>query len=141
MHDWQSLSPVRWECKYHMVLIPKYRNRVFYGKLKRQIGGIWRDLCCHRGVELWEGHCMPEHVHRCLRIPPKYSVAYTRGFLTGKSAVRIQRELLRERRVTGLPFWAVGSCVSTVGVDEAAVRQYLREQEELEQRQGELDFE
>jgi putative transposase len=140
MPDWQSLSHVRWECKYHVVLIPKYRKRVFYGKLKRQIGAILRELCRQRGVELVEGHCMPDHVHLCLSIPPKYSVAHTLGFLKGKSAVRIHRELLQERRMTGLHFWAVGYCVSTVGLDEAQVRQYIREQEELEQRQGELDF-
>ena len=140
MHDWQSLSHVRWEGKYPVVLIPKYRKRVFYGKLKRQIGAILRELCRQRGVELVEGHCMPDHVHLCLSIPPKYSVAHTLGFLKGKSAVRIHRELLQERRMTGLHFWAVGYCVSTVGLDEAQVRQYIREQEELEQRQGELDF-
>jgi putative transposase len=99
-----------------------------------------RELCRQRGVELVEGHCMPDHVHLCLSIPPKYSVAHTLGFLKGKSAVRIHRELLQERRMTGLHFWAVGYCVSTVGLDEAQVRQYIREQEELEQRQGELDF-
>ena len=141
MHDWQSLSHVRWECKYHVVIIPKYRKRVFYGKMKRQIGGILRELCRQRGVELVEGHCLPAQVHLCLSIPPKYSVAYTLGFLKGKSAVRIHRELLQERRMTGLHFWATGYCVSTVGLDEAEVRQYIREQEEIEQRQGELDFE
>ncbi len=84
---------------------------------------------------------MPDHVHLCLSIPPKYSVAHTIGFLKGKSAVRIHRELLQERRLTGLHFWAAGYCVSTVGLDEARVRQYIREQEELERRQGEFDFE
>jgi putative transposase len=108
--------------------------------LKRQSGAILRELCRQRGVELVEGHWMPDHVHLCLSIPPKYSVAHTLGFLKGKSAVRIHRELLQERRMTGLHFWAVGYCVSTVGLDEARVRQYIREQEELEQRQGELDF-
>jgi len=84
---------------------------------------------------------MPDHIHLCLSIPPKYSVAYTLGYLKGKSAVRIHRELLQERRMTGLHFWAVGYCVSTVGLDEAQIRQYIREQEEVEQRQEELPFE
>jgi REP element-mobilizing transposase RayT len=75
MHEWQSLSHVRWECKYHVVLIPKYRRKVLYGKLRRQIGGILRELCRQRGVELLEGHLMADHVHMCLSIPPKYSVA------------------------------------------------------------------
>ena len=85
MHEWQSLSPVRWDCKYHVVIIPKYRRKVFYGKLRRQIGTILRDLCRQRGVELLEGHAMPDHIHLCLSIPPKYSVAFVVGFLKGKS--------------------------------------------------------
>jgi putative transposase len=141
MHEWQSLSHVRWDCKYHVVIIPKYRRKVFYGRLRRQIGPILRDLCRQRGIELLEGHAMPDHVHLCLSIPPKYSVAFVLGFLKGKSAVRIDRELLHERRMSGLHFWAPGYCVSTVGLDEGRVRQYLREQEELENRQGELDLE
>ena len=138
MHDWQSLSHVRWECKYHVVIIPKYRKRVFYGKLRRQIGGILRELCRQKGIELIEGHCMPDHIHLCLSIPPKYSVAYTVGFLKGKGAVRIHREVLRERRMTGLHFWATGYWVSTVGRDEEAVRKYIREQEGWDRQQGEL---
>ncbi len=141
MHEWQSLSHVRWDCKYHIVIIPKYRRKVFYGRLRRQIGTILRDLCRQRGVELMEGHAMPDHIHLCLSIPPKYSVAFVVGFLKGKIAVRIHRELLHERRMSGLHFWAQGYCVSTVGLDEARVRQYIREQEELENRQGELDLE
>jgi REP element-mobilizing transposase RayT len=72
MHEWQSLSHVRWECKYHVVIIPKYRRRVLYGRLKRQIGSILRELCRQKGVELLEGHCMADHVHLCVSIPPKY---------------------------------------------------------------------
>jgi putative transposase len=140
MHDWQSLSHVRWECKYHVVIVPKYRRKALYGKLRRRVGPILRDLCEQRGVELVEGHTMPDHVHMCLSIPPKYSVAHTVGFLKGKSAVRIQRELLKERRMTGLHFWSTGYCVSTVGLDEARVRKYIREQEKLESRQGDLDL-
>ena len=140
MHEWQSLSHVRWDCKYHIVIIPKYRRKVFYGRLRRQIGTILRDLCRQRGVEMLEGHAMPDHIHLCLSIPPKYSVAFVVGFLKGKSAVRIHRELLHERRMSGLSFWASGYCVSTVGLDEGRVRQYIREQEELENRQGELDL-
>jgi putative transposase len=141
MHEWQSLSHVRWDCKYHVVILPKYRRKVFYGRLRRQIGTILRDLCRQRGVEMLEGHAMPDHIHLCLSVPPKYSVAFVLGFLKGKSAVRIHRELLHERRMSGLSFWAPGYCVSTVGLDEARVRQYIREQEELENRQGELDLE
>ncbi len=141
MHEWQSLSHVRWDCKYHVVIIPKYRRKVFSGRLRRQIGTILRDLCRQRSVEMLEGHAMPDHIHLCLSIPPKYSVAFILGFLKGKSAVRIHRELLHERRMSGLHFGAPGYCVSTVGLDEARVRQSIRDQEELENRQGELDLE
>jgi putative transposase len=123
MHEWQSLSHVRWDCKYHVVIIPKYRRKVVYGRLRGQIGKILRELCRQPGIDLVEGHAMPDHVHLCLSIPPKYSVAYPIGFLKGKSAVRIHRELLHERRMTGRHFWASGYCVSTVGPDETRVRQ------------------
>jgi len=101
MHDWRSMSHVRWECKYHVVFIPKYRRKVLYGKLRQQIGAILRELCRQKGVELLEGHLMADHVHMCVSIPPKYSVAHTIGFLKGKSAVRIHRHLLKTQRVTG----------------------------------------
>jgi putative transposase len=141
MHDWQSLSHVRWDCKYHVVIVPKYRRKVFYGRLRRKIGEILRELCRQRGIELIEGHAMVDHIHLCLSIPPKYSVAMTVGFLKGKSAVRIHRELLKERRMTGLHFWATGYCVSTVGLDEDVIRNYIRDQEKLESSEPALDFE
>jgi putative transposase len=140
MHEWESLSHVRWECKYHVVIIPKYRRKVLYGKLKRQVGVILRELCRQKGVELLEGHLMPDHVHMCLSVPPKYSIAHTIGFLKGKSAVRIHRELLKERRMTGLHFWATGYFVSTVGLDEQQIRRYIRDQEDFESGQGDLDL-
>jgi putative transposase len=140
MHEWENLSRVRWECKYHVVIIPKYRQKVLYGKLRRHVGAILRELCRQKDVELLEGHLMADHVHMCLSVPPKYSIAHTIGFLKGKSAVRIHRELLKERRMTGLHFWATGYCVSTVGLDEQPIRQYIREQEKLESGQGDLDL-
>ena len=96
MHEWQSQSHVRWDCKYHIVIVPKYRRKVFYGRMRGKIGKILRELCQQRGVELVEGHAMLDHVHLCLSIPPKYSVAMTVGFLKRKSAVRIHRELLKD---------------------------------------------
>ena len=140
MHDWRSLSHVRWECKYHIVIVPKYRHKVFYGKTRSRIGPILRDLCRQRGIELLEGQCMPDHIHLCLSILPKVSVANTIGFLKGKSAVRIHRELMEHRRMTGLHFWATGYCVSTIGSDEKRIRQYIRDQEQLESGQGDLDL-
>ena len=140
MHDWENQAHVRWDCKYHVVIIPKYRRKVLYGKLRRQVGAILRELCRQKGVELVEGKAMPDHIHMCLSIPPKYSVAHTIGFLKGKSAVRIHRDLLHERRMTGLHFWATGYCVSTVGLDEVQIRRYIREQDKLDSGQGDLDL-
>ncbi len=129
MHQWQSQSHVKWECKYHVVFIPKYRRKTLYGRLRRHVGRILRDLCTQKGVVLLEGHAMADHVHVLLSVPPKYSVAHVIGFLKGKSAVRIHREVLQERRMTGLHFWAIGYCVSTVGLDEERVRRCVRDQE------------
>ena len=141
MHDWQSMSHVRWDCKYHVVIVPKYRKKLLFGKLRHQIGPILRELCRQKGIELLEGHVMPDHVHMCLSIPPKYSVAYTIGFLKGKSAIRVHRQYERRERVYGMHFWAIGYCVSTVGYDEKAIREYIRAQEKLETGQNALDFE
>ena len=140
MHEWQSLSHVRWDCKYHVVIIPKYRKRKLYGEVRKHAGEVIRDLCRQRGIEMVEGHLMPDHIHMCLSIPPKYSVAFAIGFIKGKSAVRIHRQLLGNKRVTGLHFWSRGYCVSTVGLDEETIRKYIREQEALEKRQGEFNF-
>ena len=140
MHEWQSQSHVRWDCKYHVVIVPKYRRKVLYGQWRKRIGEILRSLCQQRGIELYEGKAMPDHVHMCLSIPPKLSVSYAIGFLKGKSAVRVHRELLKVRRMTGLHFWATGYCVSTVGLDEETIRKYIRDQDKLESGQGDLDL-
>ncbi len=129
MKDWQSLSHVKWDCKYHVVIISKYRNRIIYGKLRKKIGGIIRDLCRQKGIEIHEGHAMPDHIHFLLSIPPKYSVSNTIGFIKGKSAIRIHRDILKTKKMTGLSFWARGYCVSTVGLDEEKIRKYIKEQD------------
>ena len=139
MNELKSLSHVRWDCKYHIVIIPKYRQRVLYGKTKQKIGEILRDLCRHRGINILEGHAMSDHVHMCLSIPPKYSIASTIGYIKGKSAVRIHRAM-GNKRVTGLHFWSTGYCVSTVGLDEEMVKEYIRNQEKFELNQLELNF-
>jgi putative transposase len=95
MKDWQSLSHVKWDCKYHVVIISKYRNRVIYGEQRQKIGGIIRELCRQKGIEIHEGHAMPEHIHLILSIPPKFSVSNTIGYIKGKSAIRIHRDLLK----------------------------------------------
>ena len=141
MHDWQSLSHVRWDCKFHIVIVPKYRKKALYGKFRNRVGEVLRDLCRQRGLEVLEGHLMPDHVHMCLRVPPKFSIAFVIGFLKGKSAVLIHRKLIGHRRLTGMHFWARGYCVSTVGLDEETIRKYIREQEKIENEQEELDIE
>jgi putative transposase len=138
MQDFQSLAHVKWDCKYHVVFLPKYRRKVLYGRFRAGVGRILRQLCEQKEIVLVEGHVALDHVHMLLSIPPKYSVAYTVGFLKGKSAVRIHRELLKEKRMTGLHFWATGYWVSTVGHDEEAVRKYVREQEAWDRDQPEL---
>ena len=141
MHDWQSLSHVRWDCKCHVVIVPKYRRKKLYGKFRQRVGAIIRDLYRQRGVDLLEGHLIPDHIHMCLSVPPKFSIAFVIGFLKGKSAVRIHRNLLKKKRTAGLHFWSRGCCVSTVGLDEETIRKYNREQEKSEKDQMEFDFE
>lgn len=141
MKDWQSQAHVKWECKYHVVILPKYRHKVFYGKLRARIGKILRELSLQKGIGLVEGNAMSDHIHLVLSIPPKYSVAMTVGYLKGKSAVRIHRELLGTKgTLYGRTFWSRGYCVSTVGLDEDQIRRYVRDQEKLGQQQGELDL-
>ncbi len=129
MKDWQSLSHVKWDCKRHIVFATKHRHKTIYGELKKKIGGIIRDLCRQKGLELLEGRAMKDHVHICVNIPPKFSVSNTIGFIKGKSAIRTHRELLGAKRMTGSRFWAKGHCVSTVGLDEETIRKYIKEQD------------
>ncbi|MFC1572683.1 IS200/IS605 family transposase [Candidatus Eisenbacteria bacterium] len=141
MREWQSQSHVRWYCRYHIVIVPKYRKRTIYGSLRKGIGKILRELCLQHGVELVAGHAMPDHVHMCLSIPPKFSVANTVGFLKGKSAIQIHRRYVgKARNFTGFHFWARGYFVSTIGLDEAAVRAYIHKQEEAERRHEQLSL-
>ena len=143
MKDWQSQAHVKWECKYHVVIVPKYRKKVMYGNVRHKVGDIFRQLCRQKGIELLEGHTMADHVHMLLSVPPKYSIAMTIGYLKGKSAIRINRDYLRVKgTLFGRSFWSRGYCVSTVGFDEASIRKYIEEQEKLEKEdeQGKLMF-
>jgi putative transposase len=126
---------------YHIVFVPKYRKKAMFGSLRKKIGGVLRQLCEQEKIELVEGHAMPDHVHLLLSIPPKFSVANTVGFIKGKSAIRIHREFLGQKRnFTGLHFWARGYCVSTVGLDEDKIREYVRNQEEEDKREEQLSL-
>jgi putative transposase len=139
MREWKTQTHVRWYCRYHVVLVPKYRKKVIFDKLRKEIGKILRELCEQNELEVVEGHARSDHVHLCLSIPPKYSVANAVGRLKGKSAIRIHREYLgRQRNFTGFHFWARGYCVSTVGFEESQVRKYIREQEEHEKKEEQL---
>ena len=141
MKDWTSQAHVKWECKYHVVILPKYRRKVLYGKVRRRIGEILRDLCRQKGVGLVEGKAMSDHIHMLVSVPPKYSIAMTIGYLKGKSAVRIHRQVLGTKgTLFGRSFWARGYCVSTVGLDEHQIRHYIKEQEKLEKDQEQMDL-
>ena len=140
MQDYQSQSHVKWECKYHIVWCPKYRRKKLYGRLRVRLGEIIHELCRQKGVTVIEGHAQPDHLHLCLSIPPKYSVASIVSFLKGKSAIRLNREFSKARS-TGKHFWIRGYFVSTVGLDVNALREYIRHQEESDKRQLNLpDF-
>jgi putative transposase len=133
MKDWRSQSHVKWDCRYHVVIVPKYRRRKFYGSLRAEIGGILRQLCRQKDIELLKGNALPDHVHLLLSVPPKYSIANTVGYLKGKSAIRINRDLGRVKgSLYGRAFWSRGYCVSTVGLDEAMIREYIQHQEKQE---------
>ena len=135
MRDWRSLAHVKWDCKYHLVIVPKYRRKVLFGKVRKRAGEILRQLCRQKGVELVEGHVKPDHVHMVLSIPPKFSVAMTVGYLKGKSAIQIHREIMRiQKGFTGKHFWSRGYCISTVGLDEKMIREYVRHQDKLDQQ-------
>ena len=131
MREYQSLSHVRWGCKYHIVFVPKYRKKVLYGRTRQRIGRIFHQFCRQTEVGLIEGHAMPDHVHMVLSIPPQYSVSSVLGYLKGKSAIMIHREMERVKHgFTGKHFWAKGYFASTVGLDEEMIREYVRHQEE-----------
>jgi putative transposase len=126
--QYQSLAHSKWECKYHVVFVPKRRRKVLYGELRRQLGVIFHELARQKECEILEGHLMPDHVHMLIAIPPKYAVASVIGFLKGKSAIAMARLQGKERNFAGEHFWARGYAVSTVGFDEEAVRRYVHDQ-------------
>lgn len=135
MKEYQSLSHTRWDCKYHVVFIPKRRKKKIFGVLRKHLGEILRDLASQKGAQVVEGLLMVDHVHMCLSIPPKYAVSHVVGYIKGKSAIVIARRFGgRERNFTGEVFWARGYFVSTVGLDEELVRSYIRNQEAEDDR-------
>lgn len=138
-HDLASLRHTRWECKYHVVWIPKYRKKKLFVELRQHLGEVFRELAQQKECRVEEGHLLPDHVHMMLSIPPKYSVSSVIGFMKGKSAIHIARVFVgRRRNYTGQSFWARGYYVSTVGKDEAAVRKYIEEQEQADREIDQL---
>lgn len=139
MNDTESLCHTRWECKYHVVFIPKSRRRALFRELRRHLGEVFKALAEQKESRVEEGHLMEDHVHMLLSIPPKYSVAQVVGFMKGKSAIHIARVYVGARRnFTGQHFWARGYYVSTVGRDETAIREYIRQQEAEDKRLDQL---
>ena len=136
-----SLCHTRWDCKYHIVWIPKCRRKVLFGKIRTYLGEVFHKLAKQRESEILEGHLCKDHVHMYIAIPPKYSVAQVVGFIKGKSAIHIAREVEgRARGYAGQSFWARGYFVSTVGRDEKVIREYIRNQEKEDQRIEQLKF-
>ena len=139
MDDDLSLSHTRWNCKYHIVFIPKYRRKEIYGKLRSDIGQIIRQLCSYKGVEIIEAHAMSDHIHMLVRIPPKIAVSNFMGYLKGKSSLMIfERHANLKYKYGNRNFWAKGFFVSTVGLDTKKVQEYIREQEKEDLMQDNL---
>jgi putative transposase len=139
MNEYERLQHTLWECKYHVVFIPKYRRKVLFDALRRELGAVCRELARQKDCRIEEGHLQPDHVHMVLSIPPQYSVAGIVGYLKGKSAIHIARTYRgRSRNFLGESFWARGYFVSTVGRDERKIREYIRNQEQEDIRLDQL---
>ena len=141
MDEYQSLSHTKWDCKYHVIFIPKYRRRALYGQLRRHLGEVFRKLAEQKESRIEEGHLMPDHVHMMIAIPPKHAVSQVVGFIKGKSAIHLARSYAeRSRNFVGQHFWARGYFVSTVGRDEELIREYIRHQEEEDKRLDQMQL-
>ena len=141
MKEYQSLSHTRWDCKYHVVFIPKRRKKRIFGVLRRRLGELFHELAKQKESKIVEGHVMSDHVHMCISIPPKYAVSNVMGYIKGKSAIQIARKWGgRKRNFTGENFWARSYFVSTVGLDEHMVRAYIRNQEVEDERYEQMKF-
>ena len=129
-----SLAHTKWMCKYHIVFTPKYRRKIIYNQIRKDIGEIMHELCKYKGVEIIEGRMMPDHVHMLLSIPPKYSVSSVMGYLKGKSALMIfERHANLKYKYGNRHFWCEGYYVSTVGLNEETIKKYIAEQEQRDQ--------
>jgi putative transposase len=135
MDEYESLRHTKWECKYHVIFIPKFRRKVLYGKLRQHLGEVFRTLAAQKESRIEEGHLLADHVHMMIAIPPKFAVSQVIGFIKGKSAIHLARVYgEKKKKFVGQHFWARGYWVSTVGRDEATVREYIRKQEQEDQQ-------
>ena len=141
MDEYRSLNHTRWDCKYHIVFIPKCRRKTLYFERREHLGEVFRQLAQQKESQIEEGHLMPDHVHMMISIPPKYAVSQVVGFIKGKSAIHLARVYgERKRNFVGQHFWARGYFASTVGRDEDMIRQYIRNQEKDEKRLEQLNL-
>ena len=141
MDEVSSLAHTKWECKYHVVFIPKFRRKSLYQELRRHLGEVFRKLAEQKESQIEEGHLQPDHVHMMISIPPKYAVSQVIGYIKGKSAIHLARVYSeRKRNFVGQHFWARGFYVSTVGRDERVIREYIRKQEEEDKRLDQLNL-
>ena len=135
MDEYESLRHTKWECKHHVIFIPKFRRKVLYGKLRQHLGEVFRTLAAQKESRIEEGHLLADHVHMMIAIPPKFAVSQVIGFIKGKSAIHLARVYgEKKKNFVGQHFWARGYWVSTVGRDEATVREYIRKQEQEDQQ-------
>ncbi len=131
--SYESLSHSKWDCKYHIVFIPKYRKKVLYGQIRKFLGPLFHELASQRSCKIIEGHMVQDHVHMLISIPPKYSVSEVIGYIKGKSAIAVARQFGgKKRNFNGEKFWARGYAVSTVGFEETKVKEYIQNQEQLD---------
>lgn len=131
--DVQRLQHTLWECKYHIVFIPKYRKKQFFGQIRKDLGRAMKELARQKGCSIEQGHVMPDHIHMLISVPPKYSVSNVIGYIKGKSAIYIARHYKgKKRNFAGERFWARGYFVSTVGRDEEVIKTYIKEQEKVD---------
>lgn len=138
--EYQRLSHRVWDFKYHIVFIPKYRQKKIYGSIRRDLRDEFHKLSIRKECRIVEGHLMPDHVHMLISIPPKYSVSHIIGFLKGKSALYIAQRYGQRRKYRGYHFWARGYFVSTVGMNEEVVRRYIRDQERVDKHGDQLEL-
>ena len=137
--EYKHLNHSTWDCKYHIVFIPKYRKNALYGQIRPRLGAVFRELAGRKECVIEEGHIMRDHVHMLISIPPKYSVAHVVGFIKGKSSIWVAQNVERKiRNFTGAKFWARGYFVSTVGRDEELIRSYIRNQEQQDKQLDQL---